>query len=150
MVKAQSSLYKSALYCGRAKFCRDIDGFIFNTNCFFRENGEMLHMKFILLISLLLLSGCSTTYDQTLPEGEQARDRELLLRGVNDPIEPFNRTMFYLNSGLFEYGIYPASKAYNYVMPGVARRGLSHFYQNLLFPVRIVNNVLQGQWDGAW
>jgi phospholipid-binding lipoprotein MlaA len=97
-----------------------------------------------------LFAGCATDFDQSLPEGEASRDKELILKGVDDPIEPFNRTLFAFNKGLVEYALYPASQGYNYVMPESARSGLSHFYDNILFPVRVVNNLLQGQWSGAW
>ena len=108
-------------------------------------------MRIFYLILLFFITSCTTEFKEgDLPEAENPSDSALLLKGVDDPIEPFNRTMFSLNEGLFKYVLYPATEGYNYIMPEVARTGISDFYQNLLYPVRVVNNLLQTQWNEAW
>ncbi|MCH2206033.1 MAG: MlaA family lipoprotein [Lentisphaerales bacterium] len=108
-------------------------------------------MKFSYLFLVFLVTSCSSDFNQiALPESENPNDSALLLRGVADPIEPFNRAMFSLNKGLFEYLLYPTTQGYNYVMPEGARTGIKDFYKNLLYPVRVVNNALQNEWEEAW
>ncbi|MCM8530350.1 MAG: VacJ family lipoprotein, partial [Lentisphaeraceae bacterium] len=113
-------------------------------------NVGVVSMKYFLLLILLFATGCSTNFGDDLPESEKKTDSDLMLEGVADPLEPFNRTMFTVNKGLFEYAIYPASEGYNYVMPVSARKGIRHFYQNLTYPIRVVNNLLQTEWEEAW
>ena len=107
-------------------------------------------MKCLLLCILFLATACNTSFVAELPEPEQKIDGELLLEGVPDPIEPFNRTMFAFNKGVFEYGIYPLAEGYNYVVPEAGRKGIRHFYKNITYPIRLVNNLFQAEWYEAW
>jgi phospholipid-binding lipoprotein MlaA len=45
--------------------------------------------------------------------------------------------------------IKPAARGYNYVFPEELRIRLRNFFINLLFPVRFVNSILQGNFNGA-
>lgn len=60
-----------------------------------------------------------------------------------DPIEPVNRGIFAFNdvvdANLFE----PLAKGYEYALPGAARRGIGHFFENLSYPSLLVSDVLQ-------
>ena len=69
---------------------------------------------------------------------------------VNDPIEGFNRCSWAVNDWLFRGVIYPLSVGYNFVAPKQIRSKISNTGHNLTYPVRLVNNCLQGKWDGAW
>lgn len=68
---------------------------------------------------------------------------------VYDPIEPVNRVVFKFNDGLYDYVLRPVSKGYTRVVPASARRGLGNFFDNLRFPVRFVNCLLQGKFARA-
>lgn len=69
---------------------------------------------------------------------------------INDPIEGFNRSMWVVNDWLFRGLIYPFSVGYTYVAPKPVRSKISNAGHNLTYPVRLVNNCLQGKWSGAW
>ena len=69
---------------------------------------------------------------------------------VNDPIEGFNRCSWAMNEWLFRGVIYPLSLGYNTVAPKPVRSKISNAGHNLTYPVRLVNNCLQGKWHGAW
>jgi ABC-type transporter lipoprotein component MlaA len=69
---------------------------------------------------------------------------------VNDPIEGFNRCSWAFNNVLFRGVIYPLSLGYNTVAPEPVRTSIGNAGHNLTFPVRLVNNCLQGKWRGAW
>ncbi|HEY8516366.1 MAG TPA: VacJ family lipoprotein [Candidatus Binatia bacterium] len=68
---------------------------------------------------------------------------------VDDPWEPFNRTMFDFNEDLDHYVLKPVATGWDYVMPRPVQRGVDNFFDNLKFPARFVNDLLQGQIDPA-
>ena len=43
----------------------------------------------------------------------------------------------------------PVAKGYAYVVPSTARTMVANFFDNLLFPVRFVNNLLQFKFQNA-
>lgn len=66
---------------------------------------------------------------------------------VQDPIEPVNRGVFWLNHQLYTYVAKPFSTAYEFIFPDLFRRGIRNAYDNVRFPVRFVNHTLQGRLD---
>ncbi len=76
-------------------------------------------------------------------------ERVILPRSVPDPIEPFNRAMWGFNKGLMIDVIKPTSRVYRFVVPKPVRTGINNFSYNLLYPGRLINNLLQGKWVGA-
>jgi ABC-type transporter lipoprotein component MlaA len=73
----------------------------------------------------------------------------VLPKSVPDPIEPLNRVMWSFNKGLMTGVIKPTSKVYRTVVAKPLRRGIGNFGKNLVYPVRLINNLLQGKWVGA-
>jgi ABC-type transporter lipoprotein component MlaA/pimeloyl-ACP methyl ester carboxylesterase len=73
-----------------------------------------------------------------------------MLQGVNDPIEPINRASFALNTLLFKHLIYPTMQGYQWMIPEPGREHITNFHQNLIYPIRLVNNCLQWQWNDSW
>lgn len=64
--------------------------------------------------------------------------------GAYDPIRPFNTAMYYFNDKVYYWAWKPVATGYKYVVPGEIRGILVNFYENLKAPIRIVNNLLQG------
>jgi phospholipid-binding lipoprotein MlaA len=69
--------------------------------------------------------------------------------GFPDPFERLNRRMFAFNRRLDAWVIAPVSRTYGFVVPRPAKAGVRNFLFNLASPVRLVNDVLQGQWSNA-
>ncbi len=69
---------------------------------------------------------------------------------VSDPIEPFNRVMFWFNDKLYVYALNPLAKGWRYIMPKPIRVSISDFYYNIRAPIRIVNAALQGRGKDAY
>ncbi len=67
------------------------------------------------------------------------------IQGIADPLEPWNRFWFGFNDIFYMHIANPVYSAYDYVMPDQVQGGLSNFFNNLLFPVRFVNALLQGK-----
>ena len=64
---------------------------------------------------------------------------------VNDPYERINHTTFRINDSLTIHAVKPLARGYEYIVPSQVRTGLSNFFDNLDFPVRFGNDVLQGR-----
>ena len=73
-----------------------------------------------------------------LDEGEQELE-------VWDPIEPFNRGMFWFNDKLYFYLLKPVAKGYRFIAPEPVRESVGNFFHNLAAPVRVLNSLLQGK-----
>jgi phospholipid-binding lipoprotein MlaA len=113
---------------------------------------------------LLGLGGCAGRAPQpaesSAPTGATASDTKSALAAapeddwdevseveVHDPVEPFNRGVFWFNHQLYTYVAKPFSTAYEFIFPELIRRGIRNAYDNLRFPVRFVNHTLQGRFD---
>ncbi|HVO85421.1 MAG TPA: VacJ family lipoprotein [Syntrophobacteria bacterium] len=68
---------------------------------------------------------------------------------VADPLEPFNRAMFHFNDKLYFWVLKPVAQGYKDVVPEGARISVRNFFSNVVFPIRFVNCVLQGNFNGA-
>jgi phospholipid-binding lipoprotein MlaA len=64
---------------------------------------------------------------------------------IADPIEPWNRAMYYVNDKFYFWLLRPAASGYRRVVSEDFRGLFSNFYRNIKAPVRIVNNFLQGK-----
>ncbi|CAK7011817.1 MAG: hypothetical protein DELT_02116 [Desulfovibrio sp.] len=114
------------------------------------------------LLLLLALPGCATNQGMgafdasdtqatanSLDDDDLFLDEAYATQLVPDPLEGFNRAMFVFNDGVITYVAKPVSKAWVAVTPDKAREGFGNFFNNLLFPVRFVNNLLQGKGEAA-
>lgn len=68
---------------------------------------------------------------------------------VPDPFYWFNYSMYHFNDKLYFWGLKPLAQGYKFVAPVELRRGINNFFYNILFPVRLVNNLLQGKRTSA-
>lgn len=67
----------------------------------------------------------------------------------NDPLEPVNRAIFWVNEGVDTILIRPAAEVYRAVLPSPAQTGVRNVLQNLRSPLDLANQLLQGDWEGA-
>lgn len=68
---------------------------------------------------------------------------------VSDPFEPWNRFWYHANDILYMQLLKPLHETYVLVTPKEVRSGINNFFHNLLFPVRFVNCLLQGDFYDA-
>lgn len=64
---------------------------------------------------------------------------------VNDPFEGVNRAFFAMNDLVYQAVLIPVSRVYGGVTPQPAQRGIRNFFNNIRYPIRLVNNLLQGK-----
>lgn len=86
--------------------------------------------------------------DADFNDAEDFTNGELAMIKVADPIEPFNRAMFWVNDKLYFYLFKPIARGYR-VVPEPARQSVSNFFSNLGTPVRFINSVLQLKFQDA-
>ncbi len=107
------------------------------------------------LFLLLLMAGmtaCSTA-GRIYPEDDPAlgwypAKIENELAG-NDPIEPFNRTMFTVNDFLMEWIADPVARVYGSIMPRPGVEAIERVCLNLEFPARLISTLGSAEWGGA-
>ncbi|WP_419190521.1 VacJ family lipoprotein [Saltatorellus ferox] len=68
----------------------------------------------------------------------------------DDPLEPVNRAIFKLNESVLIGLGEPIARLYRGIVPRIVRSSAERAFDNLLYPGRLINNLLQGQFDGAW
>lgn len=95
-----------------------------------------------IVTAALLLAGCATPPKDD-PEALAEFER------INDPLEPFNRTVFSFNRTLDGLILKPFATMYRGVVPEEGRRAFHNVLSNLREPVVFVNDVLQGEFDRA-
>jgi phospholipid-binding lipoprotein MlaA len=107
---------------------------------------------FSLLALLFCLSGCAVTEKHPASPPVRAAGSNVgddfgnvPVQSVNDPFQRFNRTMFGLNDRFTTYAIRPFAHGYAIVVPLTVRNCVTNFFDNLQYPVRFVNCVLQGK-----
>ena len=119
-------------------------------------------ISIIFLLLSLFFSGCSSSFNITqeyksiIDQTSQTEHSEEDLDEFNDefeseeeeesdPLRGYNIFMTNVNDKLYIYVLNPIATGYDYVMPVVAREGINNFFNNILYPVRFVNNVFQGK-----
>lgn len=62
---------------------------------------------------------------------------------IYDPLIGYNRIMTTFNDKVYLNILNPIAKNYAYIVPKTARIGVNNFFDNIMFPVRFTNNILQ-------
>jgi phospholipid-binding lipoprotein MlaA len=81
--------------------------------------------------------------------GEEFEGEFLKVKEVFDPLSGYNRVMTTFNDKVFIYVLNPTAKGYAYILPQTVRSGVSNFFNNLMFPLRFVNNLLQLKFENS-
>ena len=66
-----------------------------------------------------------------------------------DPLERLNRGIFHFNDKVYFWFLKPVSQVYGIFIPPGLRTCIRNGFDNLKFPTRFVNNVLQGKFKAA-
>ena len=95
----------------------------------------------------MLVFGC--VFAEQMQEKSEFDDEFAQPNEIFDPLGGYNRMMTGFNDFIYTKAIHPAIKGYNYVVPEPARTAAGNFFDNLLYPVRFVNNLLQLKFSEA-
>jgi phospholipid-binding lipoprotein MlaA len=91
----------------------------------------------LMILRLLLL--CLCVFYATRPAAAQSKD----------PLEPFNRSVMKLNSGLTKIVIKPVVTVYRTLIPRPLRQAIGNISSNAKAPLTFAHDVLQGEGDRA-
>ena len=85
----------------------------------------------------------ASAFEEDEFEDDDWLDEEL--QEIADPLEPVNRLFFYFNDKLYYLVLKPVATLYSRVVAKDIRICVRNVFDNLLAPVRVVNNLLQGK-----
>ena len=112
---------------------------------------QRLFRCLILLLAVVVLTGCATRPDFTdNSAGVQwniSNTTEALVG--DDPIEPFNRSMFEVNHFCMRWIVRPISWVYCSILPKEVIVRINNVSDNLAFPARAISCLCQAKWKGA-
>ena len=77
-------------------------------------------------------------------------EEEMEVKEIYDPFEGYNRSMTNFNDGLYEHFFKPVNKGYVAITHPEVRVSIGNFFNNIYFPMRFFNNVLQGKFHYAF
>ena len=83
------------------------------------------------------------------PGKEAFLKEELRLPLVQDPVEPYNRIVSGMNHGVVVGLVSPVATGYRFLFPPSVRKRIGNVFRNLRWPVRLLGNLLQGEFVGA-
>lgn len=111
-----------------------------------------LLLSVITVLSYILILLCSFQ-SASYAQDEISQDDEVRTGGYEeeiwDPIEPVNRGIFWFNDKFDRYLLEPIAKGYEEVIPDPIQIGVGNFFSNLRQPVRMVNSLLQLEFERA-
>jgi len=67
----------------------------------------------------------------------------------SDPIEGFNRGMFWFNDHVDTYVLVPVATVWDKVLPSRVQKSIANFFDNLRFPIVAGNNLMQAKFKNA-
>lgn len=127
----------------------------------------MKSLFFLLTLSLISFQGCSTKQIDTPTQKEVSIEKNTSPTEAHgfdeefqsefsdttetpiDPLGGYNEFMTDFNDAMITYALNPVSEAYAYIIPEPIRIGISNAFHNIQFPIRFVNNLLQGKFQNV-
>lgn len=88
-------------------------------------------------------------FDDDFYQDDSLSGSEEVVSDIYDPLEPVNRVFFKVNDKLYYWLVQPVKKGYTAVLPHDVRYILGNFFRNAAAPIRLVNNLLQGDFKDA-
>ncbi len=102
-------------------------------------------MKSFIFIILLVIFSFANENNTDIDSLENEFDTEFSenKKEVFDPLSGYNRLMTSFNDKVFINILNPISEGYAYIVHENIRIGIDNFFENIMFPVRFSNNLLQ-------
>ena len=127
---------------------------------------------YIIFVIFIIFTGCSsknvdpltetiqyqekvlTTDEQIIEEEDEELfdefEDEIEVKEIYDPFSKYNRLITHFNDKVYVYFLTPVTKGYNYILHYQIRRSISNFFNNIYYPMRVVNNLLQGKFKNSY
>jgi len=110
-------------------------------------------LRSALLLTLAVSLGCAHPVERRDwsdfdgPGAEYFHAERVLPPDFPDPVEPWNRGAGIFNHGLLVGIVSPLARGYRFVVPESVRGRIQKFAVNLVYPRRLVANLLQGNFS---
>lgn len=120
-----------------------------------------IYLSLVSCVLVFGLSGCSSKSIEKPQEAVQTQKSngaddelasfadEMKVQEIYDPLSGYNRMMTSFNDGAYEYVLKPVATGYKSVLHFEIRNSIENFFENLYFPVRFANTLLQGKFSYA-
>ncbi len=109
-------------------------------------------MKSLIFIILITICGFANSDINKIDNDiEKDFDSEFSSKkeDIFDPLSGYNRLMTSFNDKVFINILNPASQGYAFIVHENIRIGIDNFFENIMFPVRFSNNLLQLKFNNA-
>ncbi len=107
-------------------------------------------MRFLIIFLIFVtLASSNDLFDDDFGDDFDS-EFEPVVKVDYDPLSPYNRAMTSFNDGLYTYAVFPLARGYNYILPTLVIESISNFFENLKYPVRLANNLLQLKFSNSW
>ena len=100
-------------------------------------NKRFFSLTVLAAFAVLTLSSCASNDD-----GYNTAE-------ISDPFEGVNRGILEFNTVVDEAVLEPVARGYRYLIPQPGRKGVRNFLRNLSSPTLLMNELLQGDFEGA-
>ncbi len=85
-----------------------------------------------------------TGFNNEFEESDKQNKEEI------DPLSGYNKIMTNFNDFFYINILEPTAKAYKVVLPKPIRKGVSNIFDNLMYPMRLLNNLLQLKFKNSY
>lgn len=116
---------------------------------------NLIFTSLLLTSATFIEANANSSTNQTYQENEEFEEElsefeeEMEIKEKSDPLNSYNRVMTDFNDGVMTYVMIPVSKGYKSITHEEFRKSINNFFHNILFPVRFVNNLLQGKFQNT-
>lgn len=122
-------------------------------NARLRRASGVLAVTLFLSSSLIAGTGHANSHGNA-PSGKALGEMDDLdeyssTADIADPLQPVNRGIFWFNHQFYHYVAQPLTKVYQTVLPKQVRTGIFNVFDNLEYPDRVVNDLLQARFRRA-
>lgn len=105
----------------------------------YTASSHILRRAVLPLVALVALSACADKPPASNPEDLRAYEE------LNDPLEPWNRSMHQIDQGLDTVIFNPTIAVYQTIIPGPGRKGVTNVFRNFRSTITFANDILQGE-----
>lgn len=120
--------------------------------------GVTLKSLILTLVLIITFTACSnkqnivkeelaneSSFEESFEDEFASEDEDL-----KDVLESYNKAITSFNDGFYTHALSPISTTYSNIVHEDIRVGISNVFRNLLFPIRVVNNLLQVKFLNAF
>ena len=107
------------------------------------------HFTLTVTLASCLLTACTSSTQEITHTPIVSVNKTPIPQTINDPYESVNRGIWEVNDRLLKGVVHPSARIYRSSLPKPVRGSIKNFGDNITYPKRLVNNLLQWNWSGV-